>query len=174
MTSSWYDYDVYLQPKHLKGKRVTLTIARAGEVEVDERGNKQVKPVLYFKGTAKYLFLNKTSRTMLCEMFGESPAACAGKKIAIQAVPIKGRKDGKETVVISRAAETTPSASLPPDAVPQEKDDLARIWSLLEFHEIEQPEFVVKRAVTAAKGDHAVALAALEAKYGQVPVVVSS
>lgn len=167
MAKSWFDYDEYLQPRHLKGKRHTLTIKRAGEINVEERGNKKSKPILYFNETAKYLFLNKTARLALYEMFGESPAACAGKRITIQAVPLEGRKDHKETIVISPAQSTAPSAALPEDK--PAKTDLDRIMDVLEFYEIEDPEVVFKRAITATEGDAAAALAAIEAKYGKLP-----
>jgi hypothetical protein len=168
MSDSWYDYDEYLQPAHLKGKRVTLTIVRADEVETTQYGKKQIKPVLYFKGTRKYMFLNKTARKALSEMFGDQKAACVGKAISIQA---KRLENGKETIVVLPPEIIKPSAPLPENVAREEKSDLDRIMDVLEFNDVEDPGTVLKNAITAAKGDAAAALAAVEAKFGKVPVV---
>lgn len=161
---SWYDYDEYLQPKHLKGKRVTLQIVRTAEIEVNERGEKKIKPVLYFKGTAKYLFLNKTMRAALSEMFGDQKSACVGKSISIRAAKLAGRKDGQETIEILPPEDKKPSAPLPASGT--SKSALDQVWDLASLHE--EAKEAIEQLLSDHGGDADASLEALKRKYAEV------
>lgn len=155
MSGSWFDYDEYLQAKHLKGKRVTLTIVRTDEVEVDQRGKKTIKPVLYFKNTQKYLFLNKTNRQALVDMFGEQRDACIGKRISISARKLP---NGKETIEILAPQEHAPASPLPTDT----KSALDQLWDLATQREVAEPKTVIEELLRKHGGDADAALAEMQ------------
>lgn len=163
MSGSWFDYDEYLQPRHLKGKRVTLTITRTGEVEVEQYGKTKIKPVIYFKNTQKYLFLNKTMRLALFEMFGEDKAACIGKRISIRA---KRMPNGKETIEILAPEDHKPSAPLPAEA----KSALDQLWDLATQREVAEPKVVIEELLRKHGGDAEAALAEMQRVFATATV----
>lgn len=160
MSGSWFDYDEYLQPRHLKGKRITLTIIRTDEVEVDQRGKKSIKPVLFFKGTPKYLFLNKTNRQALVDMFGEQRESCIGKRISIRAMRMP---NGKDTIEILAPQEHAPASPLPTETTT--KSALDQLWDLATQHEVAEPKVVIEELMRKHGGDADAALAEMQKQF---------
>ncbi len=86
----WSDFSKYLKAEHLAGKRVTVTIDRVALEETHPRPGQAVSvPVLYFAGKAKGLILTPTNQRALQALFGNDVTACAGKPIALEAVPVR-------------------------------------------------------------------------------------
>ena len=83
----------YLRAADLKGKDVSAVIETVAIEEFENDGRKQPKPVLYFKGTAKGLVLNKTNSLMVAGICGsEETADWAGKRV--RALPDDGPLPG--------------------------------------------------------------------------------
>lgn len=161
MSDSWYDYDEFLQPHHLKGKAATLEITGVGEMEINDHGKKSVKPILRFKGTRKYMFVNKTNRKVLCELFGDQKTACVGKHITLAPVRLD---NGKDSIVL-RAA-TDKSATTPNGASAIAKTAMEQLWALTKAEEDQQG--VIDRTLAEHHGDVEAALQALKQKYAVV------
>lgn len=157
---SWYDYDVFLQPQHLKGKRVTLKIIGFDEIEVNERGKRVIKPIIRFAGTKKFMFVNKSNRHILADLFGDQKIACIGKQITIQAVRLD---NGKNSIVIY-PAESNPLTALPGE---KDKSALDQMWALATEHEEPNPGDLIESLLGDYGGDVDAALAALKSRYSK-------
>jgi len=111
MGDSWFDYDKRLRPEMLKGKPVTVEIRSFAEVRRDDYGKEKIVPVLYFKGTDKYLELNDTNRMTLVRMFGDKKSAAIGKKIMLITETVRNGKTGIVIHPTSQTAETKTEAA---------------------------------------------------------------
>lgn len=89
----------YLGAWELVGREATLTIDRVepGVVE-GENGRKDKAPLVYFKGVARALVLNKTNMKVLRSLFGDEVAYSAkklvGKRITLYATTCRGAAGG--------------------------------------------------------------------------------
>jgi hypothetical protein len=103
----WSDFEKYLKGEHLKGRKVTATIAELAIEETHANGRAEEKPVLYFKESKRGLILSPTNQRTLRALFGDDVAACIGKRVQLEAVPL--RVAGRDTlpVRIGPAAQQT-------------------------------------------------------------------
>lgn len=84
---------MYLSAADLAGKEVTLTIRALQIDELDVKGGKEERPVLYFEETAakaretrkqeKRLILNKTNAKTIASMYGNKAEGWTGKAITL-------------------------------------------------------------------------------------------
>ena len=71
----------YLKAADLKGRRVMVTISA---VEMEDIGDDDSKPVVYFEGKSKGLVLNKTNSNMIIEITDSSETdSWAGQQIVL-------------------------------------------------------------------------------------------
>jgi hypothetical protein len=93
------DYETFLRPIHLQGKRVTVTIQRFEEIDTHLPGQGKKKAIcVYFKDKRLPLILSTPNRRFLMETFSDDPNACIGLTVALEARPI--RVAGVEKMVI--------------------------------------------------------------------------
>ena len=125
----WSDFEHYLKGEHLNGRKVIATIA---EITIEEThaqaGRTEEKPVCYFRESKKGLILSPTNMRALRAMFGDDVTACVGKRVQLEAIPL--RVAGRDTLPVrinpapqqtTPATETTPAptATTPaPDKTP--------------------------------------------------------
>lgn len=82
----------YLKAADLKGHRATVTIS---SVEMEDIGDDESKPVLYFDGKSKGLVLNKTNSSMIVEITDNSETdSWTGQQIVLFStkVDFQGRR----------------------------------------------------------------------------------
>lgn len=93
----------YVKAADLGGKEVKLTIAR---VEMEDVGQNDVKPVVYFQGTDKGMVLNVTNGNNISHMYGDDSDGWIGKQIVLFTayVDFQGR-----TVPAIRVKPVTPT-----------------------------------------------------------------
>ena len=111
----WSDFERYLKGEHLKGRKVTATIVELTIEETHANGRAEDKPVLYFKESKRGLILSPTNQRTLRAMFGDEVTACIGKRVQLEAVPV--RVAGRDTlpVRINPALQpTTPTTETAP------------------------------------------------------------
>lgn len=70
----------YLRAQDLQGKSIAVTIER---VAVEDCGEGEEKPVVYFKGKTKGLVLNKTNANRISAMLGDETDDWAGHEITL-------------------------------------------------------------------------------------------
>ena len=125
----WSDFEHYLKGEHLNGRKVIATIA---EITIEEThaqaGRTEEKPVCYFKESKKGLILSPTNMRALRAMFGDDVAAAIGKRVQLEAIPL--RVAGRDTLPVrinpapqttTPATETTPAPATTtpaPDKIP--------------------------------------------------------
>lgn len=99
----------YVAAAELKGRDVTLTIARVQVDELQRKGSsaKERKPIIYFTETKKKLVLNKTNAKTIAALYGGEVSAWAGKRITL--FPTTD-KFGRETVDCIRIRPKAPPA----------------------------------------------------------------
>ena len=112
----------YIAHTDIDGKRTILTMT---EVKTEEVGkDKDLKAVLYFKGTDKGLVLNKTNARVIGEAYGEDTDNWFGQKISLYVVdteyqgkPAKGIRvripsgDSKTSIAAQRPLEPPPKGA---------------------------------------------------------------
>ena len=118
----WSDFERYLKGEHLKGRKVTATIVELTIEETHANGRAEDKPVLYFKESKRGLILSPTNQRTLRAMFGDEVTACIGKRVQLEAVPV--RVAGRDTLPVrinpapqpTTPAPTTPTTETAPNA----------------------------------------------------------
>ena len=114
----WSDFEHYLKGEHLNGRKVTATIA---EIVIEEThaqaGRTEEKPVCYFRESKKGLILSPTNMRTLRAMFGDDVAAAIGKRVQLEAIPL--RVAGRDTLPV-RINPAPQPATTPSDARPQQ------------------------------------------------------
>ena len=73
----------YLKASDLNDQDLIVTIRDCDMEDIGIIGKKEVKPVLYFKETAKGLVLNKTNASVIEKLYGDDTDAWLGKPIAL-------------------------------------------------------------------------------------------
>lgn len=86
--TTWSDFEKYLKGEHLKGRKVTATIAEIVIEETHAGAKAEQKPVAYFRESKKGLILSPTNQRALRALFGDNVANCIGKKVQLEAVPM--------------------------------------------------------------------------------------
>jgi hypothetical protein len=93
------DYETFLRPVHLQGRRVTVTIQRFEEIDTHLPGQGKKKAIcVYFQGKSKPFILSTPNRRFLMDIFGDDVKASVGQVVALEARPI--RVAGVEKMVI--------------------------------------------------------------------------
>lgn len=111
--ADYSDFELMYPGRYLKGvelraagKPVTLTIDRIDprhELE-GKKGDKEFKPVMFFKETEKALVLNKTNATSCGACFGRNPNTWPGKRLVLIPEKVKVGRESKEAVRIDEDA----------------------------------------------------------------------
>ena len=121
----WSDFEHYLKGEHLQGRKPTVTIA---EITIEEThaqaGRAEEKPVAYFReGSRKGLILSPTNQRALRALFGDDVSAAIGKRVQLEAVPL--RVAGRDTLPIrinpapqAQAPQQPPAQARPAAAEP--------------------------------------------------------
>ena len=80
----------FIASEDLQGQRVTLTVSH---VNMEEVGDSDNKPVMYFTGKQKGMVLNKTNANQMSYMYGDETDLWAGKQVELftQMVEFQGR-----------------------------------------------------------------------------------
>ncbi|MBM4094946.1 MAG: hypothetical protein FJ276_36885 [Planctomycetes bacterium] len=114
----WSDFEKYLKGEHLQGRKPTVTIEK---ITLEEcyaaSGRPEQKPVAYFQGSKKGLILSPTNMRALHALFGDNVAACIGKRVQLEAVPM--RVAGRDTLPV-RINPAPPAPTSTPQARPAE------------------------------------------------------
>jgi hypothetical protein len=84
------DYEKFLRPIHLQGKRVTVTIERFEEIDTHPRpGRKERALCVYFEAKRLPFILSTPNRRFLMDTFGDDVKASIGQAVALEARPVK-------------------------------------------------------------------------------------
>jgi len=94
----WSDFEHYLKGEHLGGKKPVVTIEEIVIETTHAGGQEEEKPVAYFVGKSKGLILSPTNQRALRAMFGDDVAACKGKTVMLEVLPL--RVAGRDTLPI--------------------------------------------------------------------------
>ena len=95
----WSDFERYLKGEHLQGRKPTVTIAKITVEETHaQAGRAEEKPVAYFRRSQKGLILSPTNQRALRAMFGDDVESAIGKRVQLEAVPL--RVAGRDTLPI--------------------------------------------------------------------------
>ena len=117
----WSDFEHYLKGEHLNGRKVIATIA---EITIEEThaqaGRTEEKPVCYFKESKKGLILSPTNMRALRAMFGDDVAAAVGKRVQLEAVPL--RVAGRDTLPVRINPAPQKTTPAPNHAGPRHDD----------------------------------------------------
>jgi hypothetical protein len=95
----------FLKSADLQGRTVEAIIEQVTEEQVGE--NKEIKPVVYFRGKQRGVVLNSTNGLALQAVFGDETNDWAGKSVQIFTEPVlfQGRKvDGLRLRPVTPAA----------------------------------------------------------------------
>lgn len=124
----WSDFEHYLKGEHLGGKKPIVTIEEIVIETTHAGGQEEEKPVAYFVGKSKGLILSPTNQRALRAMFGDDVAACQGKSVMLEVVPM--RVAGRDTLPIRISPAPQPAAPAPkPEPTPESTngwDDLVK------------------------------------------------
>ena len=72
----------YLKAEDIGNKKITVTMAKV-ELETMPQGDKEEKPVLYFRNGKKGLVLNVTNASTIAEAYGDETDGWKGKPIVL-------------------------------------------------------------------------------------------
>src|SRR5262245_18819890 len=109
----WSDYERYLKPEHIQGRKVTVKIARVAIEETHPRpGNSELAPVIYFENKAKGLILSATNRRTLARLFGDDVQACIGQTVTLETVSVQVGRESKTPIRISATNVATGAVTL--------------------------------------------------------------
>jgi hypothetical protein len=101
---NWSEFEKYLKPAHLAGRRATVTIERVAIEELHPRpGKVERTPVVYFEGKSKGLILSHTNQRTLAGLFGDDMTACVGKTVTLDTVEVKVGRETKTPIRIGAA-----------------------------------------------------------------------
>ncbi len=106
----------YLKAADLQDKPITLIMSR---VELENIGDDESKPVLYFTKTAKGLVLNKTNAKVIVAAHGDSTDEWEGKPITLFPAMVDFRGDTVEAIRVR-----IPKPAAAPKPAPQVVDEL--------------------------------------------------
>ena len=103
----------YLKAADLQGRDVPVRIAR---VDMEDIGDEDHKPVVYFEGKARGLVLNKTNANTIATMYGDDTDAWAGKTITLitAQVDFQGKSVEAIRVKIQRPVQSSPAQNIEP------------------------------------------------------------
>lgn len=97
----WSEFEKYLKPEHLAGRRTTVTISRIAIEETHPRPGKTEKaPVAYFEGKSKGLILSQTNQRTLARLFGDDIQACIGQSITLECVAVQVGRETRRPIRI--------------------------------------------------------------------------
>ena len=127
----------YIAASNLQNKDVVVTIERVDLVEFDnDNGTKEMKSVVFFKGGAKGLVLNKTNATTIADITGQDDTDnWPGSKVClfptmvpwgaktVEAIRIKRVPEPVSVMSVDRFGRRLPGAATA--ANPQVDDDMA-------------------------------------------------
>jgi hypothetical protein len=103
----------YIKAADLQGQTLRLAIAN---VVVEDIGNNEHKPVVYFAGWDKGMVLNKTNANHIAAYLGDETTAWTGHQIAVYSTKVEFRGDYVDGIRIKFPA---PDAAAPaPTAAP--------------------------------------------------------
>lgn len=107
---NWSDFEHYLKAEHLRGRKPTVTIREIVLEETHANGRAEEKPVAYFAEGKRGLILSPTNQRTLRALFGDDVAASIGKRVQLEAIPL--RVAGRDTfpIRINAAPQPAPSA----------------------------------------------------------------
>jgi hypothetical protein len=119
--NKWSDFETYLKPEHLGGKRPIVTIAEIAFEETHPNGKAETAAVAYFVGAKRGLILTPTNRRTLQKLFGDEIQACRGGRVQLEVVHVQafGRDSTPIRIVAAPpkpAAPTAPAAEQPSGA----------------------------------------------------------
>lgn len=109
----WSDFERYLKGEHLQGKKPVVTIVEVVIEPTHANAKPEDKPVLYFQGSKKGLILSPTNMRTLRALFGDEMSACVGKRVQLEAVPM--RVAGRDTMPV----RINPAPNRPSEPVAQ-------------------------------------------------------
>jgi hypothetical protein len=85
----WSDFEKYLKPEHLAGKRTTVKISRVVVEQTHPRpGKTEQAPVAYFEDKYKGLILSPINQKALQRLFGDAVDNCIGQTVVLEAVTV--------------------------------------------------------------------------------------
>lgn len=100
----------YLKASDLQGGQPTVTISH---VTVEEVGETDRKPVIYFVGKEKGIVLNKTNATNIGDAYGPDTDEWTGKKVTLFTAWVDFNGRSVEAIRIRRADEARGGAPSP-------------------------------------------------------------
>jgi hypothetical protein len=117
----------FLKASDLQDRPVTVTMEHVG---LEDVGDSDRKPVLYFKGRSKGLVLNKTNSRTIAGAYGDDTDAWQGKPLTLFPAMVDFRGDTVEAI---RVRVPPASRSTAPRPRPERDDPRT------SFHESENP-----------------------------------
>jgi len=127
MATHWkalFDPSGFLFAHDLNGKDVTVQIEKvmAGQIQ-GEKGRKNKKPVVSFRGKSKRLALNKTNSKIIAKLYGNDVEQWAGKWITIYPTTTDFGGETVECIRIRTRVPQAPKAGAQhPEPEPSEAD----------------------------------------------------
>jgi hypothetical protein len=102
-----FDPSQYVAAHELQGRDVTVTISKVlGGIVEGEKGRKNKKPILHFKGATKPFVCNKTNAKTIAAMYGPLVEKWVGQRVTLY--PTTTTREG-ETVPTIRIRPKKPS-----------------------------------------------------------------
>lgn len=104
----------FISAPDLKGHTPTVIIS---QVVMDDIGDTQQKPVMYFQGAKKGMVLNKTNANAIAAMYGDDTDGWIGKPIMLITAWVEFKGDTVQAIRVRRpeaAAPTVPVPATPP------------------------------------------------------------
>ena len=95
----------YLSASDLKGKHLTVTIAKVTIDEFVNDGEKQNKPVVHFKESIKPFVANKTNINILAKLCGDDTDDWTGKQIGLRMELVSFRGKVTESIRVTQPDE---------------------------------------------------------------------
>lgn len=105
----------FLKAGNLQDRNVTVTMSH---VVIEDVGDGERKPVLYFQGKNKGLVLNKTNSGTIAAVYGDDTEAWNGKLIVLYPAMVDFRGDSVEAI---RVRTPMPAAKLK-SPIPESED----------------------------------------------------
>jgi hypothetical protein len=119
----------YLKADDLGAKKVTVTMTEV-KLEVMPQGDKEEKPVLYFRNSKKGLVLNVTNAHTIAEAYGDDTDGWKGKQVILYVdnnVQYAGKRVKGLRVMVpttkTQEPEDAPEEDVIDDEVPPPDDD---------------------------------------------------
>jgi hypothetical protein len=100
----------YIKASDLQDRNINVVINR---VELEEVGDAERKPVLYFQGKAKGLVLNKTNSRAIAAAYGDDTAGWEGRPLILFPAMVDFRGDTVEAIRVRLPKPAAPAADKP-------------------------------------------------------------